>query len=61
MRVYVVTLTSEEYGAETFTYDTKSEARAGIKRLICKSKQCYATDSIVRQVEFQGDVTVIGE
>ena len=51
MKNYIVTMSSEEYGTEEFTYDTHAEALAGMERL--ENKAIELNDGIEREFELE--------
>lgn len=55
--VYVVLLTSVEYGTDSFKYDTEEEAWSGMKRLRKNADEFTKEDGILRQVIYMGKET----
>ena len=55
--MYVVLLTSVEYGTDSFKYDTEEEAWSGMKRLRKNADEFTKEDGILRQVIYMGKET----
>ncbi len=53
--MFVVVLSSMEYGSETFEYATEKEALAGLVRLRKKADLLETKDGIMRNVIYVGD------
>lgn len=59
--MWVIEMTSDVYGSETFEYNTKKEATMGMGRLIDDTIKQSAIDDIERHVTFLGEMKVEGE
>lgn len=54
--MWVIEMTSDVYGSETFEYNTKKEATMGMGRLIDDTIKQSAIDDIERHVTFLGEM-----
>lgn len=53
--MWVLTMSSEEYGVEEFKYDTRRKAEAGKKRI--KERAAILADGVKRTFEIHREVT----
>lgn len=52
---FLVLLSSDEFGSETFRYDSQREALAGMARLKKEARKCQKSDGIERVVAYLGE------
>ena len=53
--MFIITMTSKEYGTEEFVYDTEREVLKGYKRLKTRADKEFAKDNIKRIITLEKD------